>query len=47
MRDRKKKYLKLIPHAWDLIAIRINKNKIFSELKNLINENFKKKLNEN
>ena len=47
MRDRKKKYLKLIPHAWDLIAIRINKNKIFSELKNLINENFEKKLNEN
>ena len=47
MRDHKKKYLKLIPHAWDLIAIRINKNKIFSELKNLINENFKKKLNEN
>ena len=47
MRDRKKKYLKLIPHAWDLIAIRINKNKIFNELKNLINENFEKKLNEN
>ena len=47
IRDRKKKYLKLIPHAWDLIAIRINKNKIFNELKNLINENFEKKLNEN
>ena len=47
MRDRKKKYLKLIPHAWDLIAIRISKNEIFSELKNLINENFEKKLNEN
>ncbi|MBD1163961.1 phosphotransferase [Pelagibacterales bacterium SAG-MED11] len=47
MRDRKKKYLKLIPHAWDLIAIRIKKNKIFNELKNLINENFEKKLNEN
>ena len=47
MRDHKKKYLKLIPHAWDLITLRINKNKIFNELKNLINENFEKKLNEN
>ena len=39
--------LKYYQHAWNLIAMRINKNKIFSELKNLINENFKKKLNEN
>ena len=39
--------MKLIPYAWTLIALRINKNEIFQELKNLLNESFKKKLNEN
>ena len=47
VRDRKKKYMKLIPYAWNLIALRINENEIFQELKNLLNESFKKKLNEN
>ena len=44
IRDKKKNYLKLIPHAWKLISIRINENKIFKDLKNLLNENLKKKL---
>jgi N-acetylmuramate 1-kinase len=47
IRDGKKNYLKLIPYAWTLIGMRINENKAFQDLKNLLNENFKKKLNEN
>ena len=43
-RDKKKNYLKLIPYAWDLISLRINQNKIFSELKKLLTDNFKKNL---
>ena len=46
-RDKKKSYLKLIPHSWSLINIRINKNEIFTELKELLNLNFKGKLNGN
>ena len=45
-RDGKKGYSKLIPRAWELIRIRIN-NQIFSELKKLLNQNFKKELNAN
>ena len=41
-RDGKTKYLKLIPYAWALIEIRINKNKIFKDLKILLKKNFKK-----
>ena len=41
-----KSYSKLIPRAWELIRIRIN-NQIFSELKKLLNQNFKKELNAN
>jgi len=44
IRDKKKYYLKLIPYAWDLISLRINENEIFSDLKKLLNDNFKKKL---
>ena len=47
VRDGKKKYLKLIPYAWNLINLRIKNNIIFKDLKNLLIENFKKKLNEN
>ena len=47
VRDGKYKYLKLVPYAWNLIASRIHTNKIFLELKYLIDENFKNKLNEN
>ena len=46
VRDGKKNYLRLIPHAWALIDLRINQNKLFSDLKYLIKENFKNKLNE-
>ena len=47
IRDGKKNYLKLIPYAWKLISMRINENKEFVDLKNLLNQKFKKKLNEN
>ena len=46
-RDGKKNYLKLIPNAWYLINVRINKNKIFKDLKYLLNENFRRELHEN
>ena len=44
IRDNKRKYLKMIPYAWSLINLRINKNQLFKELKDLLKENFKKKL---
>lgn len=44
IRDRKKKYLKLIPYSWDLINLRINENETFVELKNLLIKNFKSKI---
>ena len=44
VRDGKKNYLKLIPYAWFLINIRINKNKIFEDLKKLLIQNFKGKI---
>ena len=46
IRDGKKNYLKFIPYAWQLIGMRINENEVFKELKNLLNQKFKKKLNE-
>ena len=46
-RDGKKNYLRLIPYAWNLINMRINENEIFHDLKDLLNQNFKNKLNEN
>ena len=47
VRDKKKFYLKLIPHAWSLISMRISKNEIFGELKELLSSNFNRKLNGN
>ena len=47
VRDGKNNYLRLIPHAWKLIALRINENEIFHDLKDLLIKNFKKKLDEN
>ena len=44
IRDKKKKYLKMIPYTWELINMRINQNAIFQDLKNLLNEYFKKKI---
>ena len=42
VRDNKKNYLKLIPHAWKLINLRIYKNEIFTDLKTLLTNNFKR-----
>jgi len=44
IRDKKKKYLKLIPHAWNLIENRINNNVIFADLKNYLDDNFSIKI---
>jgi aminoglycoside/choline kinase family phosphotransferase len=49
-RDKKKKYLKLIPYAWKMIDNRINKNKELYNLKLLLASSFPKfitKLDEN
>jgi aminoglycoside/choline kinase family phosphotransferase len=43
-RDKKMKYLKLIPHAWKLIELRIKNNKIFYNLKRVLDINFPKKI---
>ena len=47
LRDGKKKYLKMIPYAWNLINLRTKDDRIFQDLKNLLKTNFEKKLNEN
>ena len=39
-RDNKKKYLKLIPYAWEMIDYRISQNKVFDNLRLLLNNNF-------
>ena len=44
IRDKKKNYLRLIPHAWDLINLRLGKNEMFRDLKLLLKENFKGKI---
>ncbi len=44
IRDGKKNYLKLIPYSWKLISLRINENEIFHELKKLLKQDFKRKL---
>ena len=43
-RDNKKKYLKLIPHAWKLIEYRINNNNLFIELKKKLDFYFPKNI---
>jgi len=43
IRDKKNHYLKLIPYAWKLIEQRTEKNKIFIELKAILDKNFSKK----
>ena len=40
VRDKKIKYLKLIPYAWKLIELRIQNNEIFNGLKRLLDLNF-------
>jgi len=44
VRDKKVKYLKLIPHAWKLIELRIKNNEMFDNLKKLLDINFSKKI---
>ena len=43
-RDKKIKYLKLIPYTWKLIELRIKNNKIFDNLKRVLDLNFSKKI---
>jgi len=42
VRDKKNKYLKLIPYAWKLIELRIKNNQIFDGLKRILDQNFSK-----
>jgi aminoglycoside/choline kinase family phosphotransferase len=44
VRDKKKKYLKLIPYAWKLIELRMKNNQIFDGLKRALDLNFSKEL---
>jgi aminoglycoside/choline kinase family phosphotransferase len=41
-RDKKKKYLKLIPYAWDLIKLRTKNNSKFKDLNDLLYDFTKK-----
>jgi len=43
-RDKKMKYLKLIPYAWKLIELRVKNNEIFDNLKRVLDFNFPKKI---
>ena len=44
IRDKKRKYLKLIPYAWNLIEFRLKNNFIFNDLKSFLDSNFSKKI---
>tara|TARA_B100000683_G_C12389496_1_gene514880 strand:- start:676 stop:1074 length:399 start_codon:yes stop_codon:yes gene_type:complete len=44
IRDRKRKYLKMIPYAWKMIEQRISNNNIFYELEMKLNKYFSKKI---
>jgi len=44
IRDKKMKYLKLIPYTWKLIELRIKNNEIFNDLKRMLDLNFSKKI---
>ena len=44
VRDKKRKYLKLIPYAWNLIELRLKNNVIFKDLKDCLDVNFPKKI---
>ena len=44
VRDKKNKYLKLIPHAWELIDYRTLKNPIFKDLNYLLSKYFDRKI---
>ena len=42
-RDKKKKYLKLIPHAWKLLEMRLDSD-IFTDLKKILDDEINKKI---
>ncbi|MDC0569537.1 phosphotransferase [Candidatus Pelagibacter sp.] len=44
VRDKKYEYLRLIPHTWKLIELRIKSNKIFNDIKKILDFNFSKKI---
>ncbi len=44
IRDNKKNYQRLIPHAWELINLRVKHNKIFKDLLVLFEKFFKKQI---
>ena len=44
VRDNKRKYLKLIPYAWEMVSYRASQNKVFSHLTLLLRDNFPKHL---
>jgi len=43
-RDKKKKYLKLIPYTWKLIEMRLKNDSKFKDLKNCLEKNFPNKI---
>ena len=43
-RDRKKKYMKMIPYAWKMIEQRISNNFLFKDLEINLNKYFSKKV---
>ncbi len=43
-RDKKNKYLKLIPYSWQLIENRLKNNNKFNNLRKILKENFPKKI---
>ncbi len=45
VRDRKKKYIKMIPYAWKLINYRMKRNRDFINLKSMLKKNFPKFVN--
>jgi len=44
VRDKKKRYLKLIPYTWKLIELRLKNNAIFNDLKKIMDFNFSKEV---
>ena len=42
VRDRKKKYMKMIPYAWKMIEHRVSKNSCFEDLEQTLNKYFTK-----
>ena len=45
LRDNKKKYVKFIPYAWEMINHRMKQNREFKNLKLMLKQNFSKYVN--